>query len=213
MDEHLLRFSKNKEIVFIDCETENLCLNRSHNLPWQVAMIKTMNGKNTDEKDFMISWERELHVGFMAAKITKFSPAKHKEKAVPHDQVFPTIKDWLDNADYIIGHNILGFDIYLIKGMYEQAGESYDHLMDKVLDTMCLMRGIKLNLKHKPETESLLEYQYKLLHTKKKGLKTNLQAVAKEFKIEHDYTNLHNALVDLDLNLKVWNKLKWQIEI
>ena len=213
MDEHLLRFDKDKVSVFIDCETENLCLNRSHNVPWQVAMIKTKNGEKIDEKDFLISWERDLHVGAMAARITRFSTTKHKNESIPHEQVFPTIKDWLDDADYILGHNVLGFDIYLIKGMYEQVGEDYTHLMNKILDTMCLIRGVKLDLKYKPETESLLEYQYKVLHTRRKGVKTNLQAVAKEYKIEHDYENLHNALVDLELNLKVWNKLKWQIEI
>ena len=213
MDEHLLRFSKGKTMVFIDCETENLCLNRSHNLPWQVAMIKTKDGEKMDEKNFHISWERELHVGAVAARITRFSPSRHKKAAVPYDQIFPTIEDWLDNADYIAGHNILGFDIYLIKGMYEKAGKSYTHLVDKVVDTMCLMRGIKLDLKLKPESESLLEYQYKLLHARKKNLKTNLMAVAKEYNIDHNYDKLHDAIVDLELNLKVWNKMKWQIEV
>ena len=40
MDEHLLRFDKDKNYTFIDCETENLCLNDFHNLPWQIGMIK-----------------------------------------------------------------------------------------------------------------------------------------------------------------------------
>ena len=35
----------------------------------------------------------------------------------------------------------------------------------------------------------------------------------REFDIEHDYGKLHNALVDLELNLKVWNKLKWNVEV
>jgi len=212
MDEHLLRFDKDKTMVFIDCETENLCLHSSHNLPWQVAMIKVKDGKKMDEKNYFMSWDRELHVGAEAARITRFSPVAHKKRAVKHDQLLPTVEDWLDNADYIVGHNILGFDLYLIKAMYENSGKDYRHLASKVLDTMCLMRGIKLNLKHKPESESFLEYQYKLLHTRKKGLRTNLKAVAKEYKIDHDYDNLHDAIVDLELNLKVWNKMKWQIE-
>ena len=213
MDDHLLRFNKDKTMVFIDCETENLCLNKSHNLPWQVAMIKTVNGKKIDEKDFLIKFEREFHVSAAAARITRFNPNSHAKKAVEFSSVFPTIKDWLDDADYILGHNILGFDIYLIKGMYEEAGEDYRHLVDKVLDTMCLIRGVKLNIDFKPESESILEYQYKLLHTRKKGLKTNLQAVGKDYKIDHDYEKLHDALVDLDLNIKVWDKLIYQLNI
>jgi len=42
MDEDFLRFDKEKEYVFIDCETLNLCLNSCHNLPWQIAMIKAV---------------------------------------------------------------------------------------------------------------------------------------------------------------------------
>jgi len=61
--------------------------------------------------------------------------------------------------------------------------------------------------------ESLIEYQYKLLHTYKKGIKTNLTALGKDYTIDHDYENLHNAIVDLELNLKVWNKIKFQVEI
>ena len=44
-------------------------------------------------------------------------------------KVYPTIKDWLDNADYVVGHNILGFDIYLIKGLYEYMGDDYKPLV------------------------------------------------------------------------------------
>jgi DNA polymerase III epsilon subunit-like protein len=176
-------------------------------------MIKSVNGKNVDQKNFIVKYDRDLHVSAMAAKITRFSPVTHAKKAMPFDQIFPTIQDWLDNADYILGHNILGFDIYLIKSMYESQGLEYRHLMDKILDTMCLVRGIKLGVEYKPESESVLEYQYKLLHTRKKGLKTSLIAVSKEYSIEHNYDMLHDAIVDLELNLKLWNKLVYQLNI
>jgi hypothetical protein len=37
--------------------------------------------------------------------------------------------------------------------------------------------------------------------------------MGKYYNIKHDYDKLHNALVDLELNLKVWNKLKWEIDL
>jgi DNA polymerase III epsilon subunit-like protein len=176
-------------------------------------MIKVVNGKKVDERNFIIKHDRDLHVGVIAARITRFTTKMHEEKSVQFEEVFPTIKEWLDSADYILGHNILGFDIYLIKGMYEKCGLDYSHLTDKVLDTMALVRGIKLNIEHKPESESILEYQYKLLHTRRKGVKTNLQAVSKEYGIEHNYEMLHDAIVDLELNLKLWNKMLYQLSI
>ena len=51
MDEDFLRFDKEKEYVFIDCETLNLCLNSCHNLPWQIAMIKAVGNKKIAEKN------------------------------------------------------------------------------------------------------------------------------------------------------------------
>jgi DNA polymerase III epsilon subunit-like protein len=52
-----------------------------------------------------------------------------------------------------------------------------------------------------------------MLHIRKRGIKTNLAALGKEFEIKHNPDKLHDALVDLELNIKVWNKLKWMIEV
>jgi DNA polymerase III alpha subunit (gram-positive type) len=188
MDEHLLRFDSDKTYVFIDCETENLCLHEGHNLPWQIAMIKAKGGKKIDEKDYYVKWDRELSVSKEAARITRFNPVDHKKKALYYKDIFPTIEDWLHNCDYIVGHNILGFDIYLLKSYYESMGKPY-----------------------KP-SENFLQYQYKVYHVRKKGLRNSLTALGKEFSIEHNYEMLHDAIVDLELNLKVWNQLKYQIE-
>ena len=48
---------------------------------------------------------------------------------------------------------------------------------------------------------------------RKHAIKTSLKQMGLDFSIEHDYNNLHNALVDLELNLKVWNKIKWAVEV
>ena len=58
-----------------------------------------------------------------------------------------------------------------------------------------------------------MEYQYKMINYIRKGMKTSLSALGKENEIEHDYANLHDALVDMELNIKVWNYLKWKVEI
>jgi DNA polymerase III epsilon subunit-like protein len=211
MDNKLLRFNNKKNLVLIDFETENLCLHGEENLPWQAAMIKSVDGKATDRKNFYVKWHRELKVSKEAARITRFSLADYKKKALPIEDIFPTLKDWLNNADYILGHNILGFDIYLIRYIYSYMGEDYMPLMHKIIDTNCVAKGIKFGIFYKPE-EDFLEYQYKIMHTRRKGVRTNLAYLGKEFKIEHDSDNLHDALVDLELNLKVWNQLKYQIE-
>jgi DNA polymerase III epsilon subunit-like protein len=69
--------------------------------------------------------------------------------------------------------------------------------------------GIKFN----PKNETFMEYQYKMANIRAHGVKTKLEILGKEFEIEHDYEHLHDAIVDLQLNLKVWNKLKTLIEL
>ena len=213
MREHLLRFVKSKTYVFIDCETFNLCLNSVYNLPWQIAMIKAVAGKKVAEKNFYIKWDTDLKIGAEAAKITKYSQKTMDDKGVPPEEAFPTIRDWLDNADWIIAHNMLGFDLYLIKDYYRLNGLDYKHLMPKILDTNSLARGVKLGTPYKEDEGSLIEYQYRMTNTRKKGVRTNLTALGKGYDIDHEYDKLHNAIVDLELNLKVWNKLKCQIEV
>lgn len=212
MDNELLRFDNKSTFVFIDCETFNLCLNFCQNLPWQVSMIKSVAGKKVDEQDLFIKWDTNLKISKEAKKITRYDQKKVDRLSKSFDDVFPIISDWLDSCDYIVGHNVLGFDLYLIKEMYLLKGRRIDHLVDKVIDTNCIAKGVKFPIP-KMRNESLIDYQYKLLHTRKKGVKTNQLALGKDYKIEHDYDKLHDAIVDLELNLKIWNKLKFQADI
>ena len=212
MDEHLLRYDKKKTLVFIDCETFNLCLNFCHNIPWQIAMLKVQGDKKIDQKNFYLKWQTDLKISQDAARITRYDHKKVQKEGYDPKEVFATIKDWLDNADYIIGHNTLGFDIYLIKEYYKYMGCNWDHLVSKFIDTNAIARGIKYEMPYNSK-DNLTEYQYKILHTRKKNVKSSLTFLGKENGIEHDYEKLHDAINDLDLNLKVWNKLKWQLEV
>jgi DNA polymerase III epsilon subunit-like protein len=212
MDEHLLRFDEDKTLVFIDLETFNLCLSFVHNLPWQVAMIKIKGKKKIAEKNFFIKWDTDLKIGSEAARITNYNPKVIKEKGLSPEEIFPTMQSWLDEADHILGHNIIGFDIFLIKDYYQYMGKDWKHLLPKLIDTNALAKGIKNGIFYDGK-ESLVEYQYRMNHKRTKGIKTNLDALSKDFDIFVDKTKRHDALYDLDLNVKVWDKLKWQIEI
>ena len=212
MDEHLLRFDNDKLFVFLDFETENLCLNFVHNMPWQLAMIKSKGGKKIAEKNYHIKWDREINVSADAARITGFNKKKYEKLAEPYNELSPTVDDWLTSADYIVGHNILGFDIHLLKEYYRKMGVSDEHLLEKFLDTNALAKGIKFGLPY-TKGESLIEYQYRAHNKRKRGVRTNLDALAKDYDIKYEKSKRHDALYDLELNLMVWNKLKHNIEI
>jgi len=213
MDEHLLRFNKDKTFVFLDYESFNLCLSFCHNLPWQIAMMKVVNGQIVESYDRYIKWKTHLKISDEAAKITKFDQKKFDAEAVSSEEVYPVMKQWLTEADYIVGHNILGFDIYLIKEWFLLNKDNPRELFKKVICTNVIAKAIGLDMTTPDKNRHLLEFQYPILHTRKRGLKTRLEFLGKEYKIEHDYDNLHNALVDLSLNVKVWNKQKFSIEV
>jgi hypothetical protein len=213
MDEHLLRFDKNKTLVFIDCETFNLCLNYCHNRPWQIAMLKTQGDRIIDSKDVYLKWNTHLKVSKDAARITRYDPKNIEKHGISPEAFFPTMRDWLEKADYIVGHNILGFDLYILTEYYKFIGLKPFDFITKSIDTNLLYKGIKTSNPFDAKKESLPEYMYKLYHTKVKNVRTNLTAAGKDLDIDHDYDSLHHALSDLELNFKVWNKIKYMVNI
>jgi DNA polymerase III epsilon subunit-like protein len=212
MDEHLIRFNKTAKIAFIDMETENLCLHMKYNLPWQVAVLKVQGDFVTESYDSYLKWYRPFKVSDGAALATRYDGAKVERLGVPSQEVVETTVAWTSECDYILGHNILGFDLYFLREFYKLCGKSPIGLAEKVIDTHPLAKGIKLNCPFDGKTP-LLEYQYRMLHTIAKGVKTNTLALGKEYGIEHDYEHLHDALVDLQLLIKIWNKIKYQVDI
>lgn len=212
MDSDLLRYSKEKKFVMLDCETFNLNLSFEFNRPWQIAMIEAVGDKAVKNHDIFIKWDTDLKIGKGAAEITRYDQSAFDRKCIPAKEAFEIIDNVLRNCDYIVGHNILGFDIYLLRGMYKYFGKDWSWIVPKVLDTNCIARSIKMGVSYK-KGDDVSAFQYKLCNTRIKGIKTSLGVMAKELGVEFDPNRLHDALEDLKVNLQVWNKLKWQIEL
>ena len=200
------------KLVFIDFETFNVNLNFFSNRPWQVGMLKVEGGRLKDAFDEMLRWDSDLKISKEAARITGYNQFVFDKKARPEKEIFQTVYDWLDGSDYIVGHNILGFDLYLMRGWCKMYDKPYNHFFKKAVDTMALARGLKIEMPFKPQENSFLEYQYKMISLRKKGLKTSLGALGKYYNIHHDSSKLHDALEDLNLNFKVWRKIKLDMD-
>lgn len=215
MDGHLLRYRQDVTYAFIDLETFNLNLSFKYNRPWQVGIIYVKGEKVEDARDIRINWPDApyLSIGKEAAMITKFDPVLHKKLAVLPGEAFPRFWPMLESADYIVMHNGLKFDLYLLKDYARMMGREWKWMMPKIIDTKALAQGIKMNIVYKPKDGNFLEYQYRMANIIAHGVKTRLAILGKEYGIAHAYENLHDAIVDLELNLKVWNKIKYQVEI
>ena len=205
----------------MDFETFNVCLSDKFNLPWQVAtiFIESVEGENgklrnkvLGRNDFYLKWDTDLKISKEAKRITGYTEKRFQEKCVPEEKVFETIYNLVEKCDYLIGHNVLGFDIYLLRNWYKKHGKNYDDLPYKVLDTFAMAKSIGLNYSYKRAECNLLDFQLKMINIRKKGLRTSLGALGKSYGIQHDKSKLHDALADLELNVGVWEKLKYQID-
>ena len=220
MDNHLIRFQK-KKFLFLDFETFNVCLSDKFNLPWQVAtiLIETIEddkGKIKAEErgrqDLYLKWDTDLKISKEAKRITKYSDTKFKSRCIPEEEGFNIIYDLVEKSDYLVGHNFLGFDIYLLRNWYRKYGKNYDSLPHKTLDTFAIAKSVALAHRYKNNECSVLDFQMKMIGIRKRGLKTSLGALGKSNNIEHNYASLHDALIDLELNVKIWDKLEYQID-
>lgn len=213
MNEELLRFNNKQKYIIFDFETCNLNLASLDNKPWQLGFLLAQ-GKNILNKfNFLIRWD-DLRISNEARKITGFNDIIYKNKAVDPDLVLKEFEKYLYDEDYlIIGHNILGFDIYihniLRKNLNKKSNYSY---LNRCIDTLSLAKAIKKDIK--PDSgQDFLCWQYKLNSFFEKRMGCSIQALCKKYDIEFDVNMLHDALYDIELNFKIFNKQLWELEI
>lgn len=214
MDGHLIRFKKDLKFCFVDIESYNLCLNLEYNCPWQVAIVNVKGDFITDEEDIYVKWPKR---DYLTIKPEIAAMNHHSEQVIERRGVTPKvaiekIHAHLSAADYIVAHNGLGFDLYLLRDFYRRFGMSWHFIPEKMIDTRAIAQGIKTGHPYDGKT-NLLSYQYCMINKRVRGVKTSLSVLAKENGIEFDPTKLHDALYDLRVNVALWNKLKHKIEV
>lgn len=209
---NLLRDNKSQKYLIFDFETESLNL-LSDNRPWGLAYIIYQNGVCLKKINRFIKWN-DLHMSEGAARVTRFNYDDYVKKAEDARKVLDDFEAELNNPEYIcIYHNGSNFDIYILKIWREALGRKNDYsYLDRTIDTNSIARALKKGVKQiKPEERKMMMFRFG--NYVEKGLKTSLTALGKEFNIQVDYTGLHDALRDVELNIMVWDKLKYQIEI
>lgn len=212
-EKELLRFDFSKKYVFFDYETENLNL-RKGNRPWQLAYLIAKGKKILDFRDAYLYWPN-INVSPAAAKITGFKKSTYKARCEDPKRVLREFDEIIRDPEYVIcGHNILNFDVYLYNIHRKECGlpSNYDFL-DRCIDTNCLAKAIKLDVKYNQEEYDFISWQYRFTQHRKRGLKTNLQQLCKDYNIDFDPKKLHEALYDVERNFEVFQKQLWDLEI
>ena len=213
MNRDLLRFNKNQKYIFFDFETCNLNLGSLDNKPWQLGFILVDKGKIVLKKDYWLKWE-DLKMSETAAKMTGWTKELYDKKAVDPLKVLNEFESYLYNEDYMnVGHNILGFDIY-IHGIYRRClNKIPDYTyVSRSIDTLCLAKAVKNDIKF-DKHDSIINWQYRLNNFLDRKSKKRLIDLCKDYDIAIDSNKLHDAMYDIEQNLEIFKKMIWEVEI
>lgn len=212
MNSNLLRFKKNKKFIVFDYETCSLNLASLDNKPWQLAFLICSHDKIEKKYDFYLRWN-DLKISDGAKQVTGFKESVYQKRATDPLEVLNLFESYIYNPDYyIVGHNIIGFDIFIHNIHRLLCGKHSDYsYVDRLIDTNCIAKANALNIEY-DETDLTL-WQFKLQKIKKRGLKTNLKSLCEKFKIDFDESKLHDALYDIEQNFKVFKSMIWKSNI
>jgi hypothetical protein len=205
MQDNLLRFKKNQKYIVFDTETESLSLRLAR--PWQISWLVCQGDKVIKNEDRFLFWD-DLKMSDGAAKITRFDRSAWLKKAEDPKVVLEAFDKYLYNPEYIIiGANLFGYDFYIHNTARKEVGLKSDFsYIDRVLDIQGLQKGIYLGLKTVPENWSA--WHYKMLHYRKKGMKTSVKYLCGLYDLEYDENRAHDAVYD---NVKTFDIFKKQI--
>lgn len=209
---NLLRFKLDKTpVLLFDCETEGLNLGFSR--PWQLSWSVYLNNKEIEAHNHYLKWPN-LKVSEGAAINTGFQQSVIDEKGEDPNEIITLFESYLYDKKYLIcGANILGYDVMILNHCRKFCGRKTDYsYIDRCYDTNALSKAYKQGLKIK-ESDNFVVWQYKMLNTRIKGMKTNVGAMCEEFNIPFEEEKRHDAVYDNFLTYKVFKELIFKMDI
>ena len=167
----------------------------------------------TDKADYWLKWD-DINVSEGAAKVTGWTQKKYEDKAVDPEKPLRHFEEYLYNDSYLkVGHNILGFDVYMHGIARRLLGKQPDYsYLPKLIDTLCLSRAINNDIQLQ-KGDDFLHWQYKMLSLRKAKGRNRLIDLCKQYDIKFNEKKLHDALYDIEKNYEVFKKLIWNIEV
>lgn len=186
-----LKNDKKRKYLLFDTETESLNLVNSR--PWQVAYgLYSLEEGCIWAKERFIWWD-DLKVSAGAAAQTQFNFAEYKSKAEDKVEVWKDFEQYLysDNLTSM-AHNGLGFDVYMINNWRKGMGLPTDYsFLPRLLDTNCLGKSYKFE--RTLDLKTIDKQMYRFTGEFKRGVRTSIKELAKEFGIKRDESMAHKS--------------------
>lgn len=206
--DEFLKYKKYRAVCF-DTETESLNLATSR--PWQISYVTFDPFKIGNLVNDFLLWQ-DLNVSAGAAKITRFKKDQYIKKAVdPMNPLRQFIELTSQPEMLIVGHNIIGFDVYQLKNATDALNieVNWPDFLSKCIDTYALAKAEKMDIQPPKSITPIERYfwQKKVLNAPRiRGLK--LSDV-----VQGDENMLHNAEYDIQLNVQAFKELIKKINI
>lgn len=196
-------------IYCTDVETESLNLNTSR--PWEFAWVVMDNGKIVDSQSRYLWWE-DLNIGEKAAQVTGFDREKYVKLAKDPAEVYAEVKSWLlDSNNLLCFHNGLNFDVYQIRNWFREIGAPTDFgWVKRVVDTNALAKAFISSAK--PDYDNFDAWQQRWANYIRKGLKSNITYLCKEWGIDIDESKTHAGDYDCYLTAQIYKKLAYSFQ-
>ena len=212
MNDNLLRYDDNQKYLIFDFETCNLNLVNPDNRPWQLSFITRTKNKILKKHDHFLKW-KNLKVSDGAQKATRFDHTKYRIKSEDPLPILRKFDKLLYDKQYkIVGHNLLGFDVYMVDVWRRQmARDLNQEYVSRIIDTKALATAIAKDIKY--TDGDFINWQYKLLHYRERGLKTSQGFLLKHYGIDHDPKRLHDGLYDIEMNFKIFKRQLFDLEL
>jgi DNA polymerase III epsilon subunit-like protein len=202
----------NQKYLVMDGESEGL--NLSYSRPWQFSWL-VYEGKNLIDKQDRFPDIPDLQLSEGAARVTGFKQYVYDSKKEPLEDVWRDLKKVLYDPEIkVVGQNLLGYDVYLLRIMALLAGDTPDFsYLTRVLDTRPLGKAVRENIRLPASTADLLSWQYKIMNDRSLKAKVSQKALLDYFSIDYDDTKRHDALVDCQDTFKVFLKIKSALKL
>lgn len=217
---NLIRFQKDARWVTFDFESSGLNLWAAK--PWELSWaICSLNDGVIESKTRMIYW-KDFDISDELARKVHFDRTKYEANAQAPEEVWKEFAPVIfDPSIRSVGHNLLGFDVYMIKTWQRLMGAAQDFswiggVKDKypLIDTNCLAKAYRKEIKPDVSSSSaLLSFQYKMESFREKGLKTSLGTMCSLFGIDYNAQEAHSAEYDVRANWQLFRELVFKIDI
>lgn len=192
----LLKYNlDDKKFIIYDFENVeglNLFYSRPHQLAWRVFQ----GNKQIEEYSFYLKWETPYKISSDAARVTRFNQEIIDEEGKDPREIFSLFSKFIDNPLYYnIGANTLGYDCMIYYNSLKKLNLPYNYdFLNRCYDVNAIFKSYKLGIK--PDYDNFLAWQISMNSIVRKGLRSNVKFVTKEFGFEYDDTKAHEALYD-----------------